>query len=804
MPGIRRPLTRLVILLSALALLVPAAPASAGTPGDYPEFPYPATDYNEPQRGQFHFTSRGGWMNDVNAPLYYEGQYHLFYQHNPHGLAWDTMHWGHATSPDLVHWTQRPIALEPGVHPGDLFSGGGVVDTANTSGLGTAQNPPIVVFSGTDGVRVFYSTDGARTFQTYDGGRPVAVPQGTSRDPKVVWHAASKRWSMVVWSDGGSNGVDVYTSPDLLHWTKSSRFTADWLFECPDLFPLPVDGDASRTKWVLNDAGGEYVVGDFDGATFRTDQTSPQRMDHGPSAFDGTIYAGLTFQNTPGSRTVQMAWMPRSRGATWTGAATFPVTLGLKTFGDGVRLTRTPVAELSSLRYDSRTFGARTLTGPQAWDLLAAVDGDTFEVTAEFDAAASTASRFGFMTDTRADGSGGVEVGYDKSAGTLRGVPLAPVNGRVRLRMLVDRDQLELFAGDGRYSFTDTPPFDDTAATRGLRLFATGGNVRLVSLEVHRLASAWNTGEANLSTNLPGAWHRAGGSWTDVTGGKQGSSAGDAFYLNDSVRTDFTYEADVSIMDGRAAALTFRANADASQHYTVNVDADGYARLWRPGQVLASAPVAVARNRWYHLKVVAQGSRLRVYLDHSATPLIDVSDATYASGRLGLNVYAGTAAFQNARVDGAAVGGPAGPWTPLSGSWTTPGALRGAATGDGFYLGSQTGADFTYTADVRLLAGRAAALTFRASADGSAHYTANVDTDGYVKLWRPGADLAVVPTAILAGRTYRLTVVAAGPRIRVLLDGVQVIDLTDGAYASGRFGLNVFGATATFANLTVS
>ncbi|GIG68957.1 GH32 C-terminal domain-containing protein [Phytomonospora endophytica] len=804
MSGTRRALVRLVTLLAALALLVPAAPASAGTPGEYPEFPYPATGYDEPERGQFHFTSRGGWMNDVNAPLYHQGQYHLFYQHNPHGLAWDTMHWGHATSPDLVHWTQRPVALEPGVHPGDLWSGGGVVDTANTSGLGTAQNPPIVVFSGTNGVRVFYSTDGARTFQAYDGGRPVAVPQGTSRDPKVVWHAATQRWSMVVWSDAGGNGVDVYTSPDLLHWSKTSRFAAGWLFECPDLYPLPVDGDASRTRWVLNDASGEYVTGDFDGAVFRPDQATPQRMDHGPSAFDGTIYAGLTFQNTPGSRVVQMAWMPRSRGSSWTGAATFPVTLGLKTFADGVRLTRTPVAELSSLRYGSRSYGARTLTGPQAWDLLAGVEGDTFEVLADFDAAASTAARFGFRSDTRADGSGGVEVGYDKAAGALRGAPLAPVNGRVRMRLLVDRDQLEVFAGDGRYSYTDTPPFDRSPDTRGLRLFATGGDVRLVSLEVHRLASAWNTAESTLSTNLPGTWRPAGGAWRDVGGGKRGSAAGDAFYLNDTVRTDFAYEADVSIVDGRAAALTFRASADVSGHYTVNVDADGYVRLWRPGQVLATVPFAVARDRWYHLKVVAQGARLRVYLDHSPAPLIDLSDTAYAGGRLGVNVYAGTGDFQNARVDGSAVTGPAGPWTPLSGAWTAPGALRGAAVGDGFYLSSLRGGDFTYGGDLRLTAGRAAALTFRASPDGSGHYTANVDTAGYVKLWRPGADLAVVPAVIVAGRTYRLTVVASGPRIRVFLDGVALVDVTDGAYASGFFGLNVFDGTATFSGVTVS
>jgi fructan beta-fructosidase len=155
--------------------------------------------------------------------IYYRGTYHLFTQDNPHGLDGDTKRWGHATSPDLAHWTQKPIALEPGVHPGDLWSGNGVVDVNNVSGLRTGDDDPILVFSAPNGVIVHYSTDGAKTFQTYDGGRKVATPSGTSRDPKVFWHAPSNRWVMVVWSDGGGNGGNLYTSTDLLNWTFRSR-----------------------------------------------------------------------------------------------------------------------------------------------------------------------------------------------------------------------------------------------------------------------------------------------------------------------------------------------------------------------------------------------------------------------------------------------------------------------------------------------------------------------------------------------------------------------------------------------------
>ena len=240
--------------------------------------------------------------------------------------------WGHATSTDLVHWVQKPIALEPGVHPGDLWSGAGVVDVNNTSGLRTGSDQPLVVFSGTNGVIIHYSTDGGRTFQTYDKGRKVVIPSGESRDPKVFWHAASSRWVMAVWSAGGGNGVNLYTSPNLLDWTYRSRYTASWFFECPDFFPLAVDGDPAKTKWVMTDASGEYVIGAFNGTTFTPDWTVPQRMDMGRNAFNGSFYAGLVFDALPDGRIVQMAWMPGNAGSTWTGNASFPAELKLKTF----------------------------------------------------------------------------------------------------------------------------------------------------------------------------------------------------------------------------------------------------------------------------------------------------------------------------------------------------------------------------------------------------------------------------------------------------------------------------------------
>lgn len=497
-------LTLALVPIVALGLTTSARPAAAGAPADYPEYPYAATDYTEPSRGQFHFSPQNGFMNDINAPLYYRGTYHLFFQHNPHGLVWDTMHWGHATSPDLVHWTQQPVALEPGVHQATLWSGSGWVDVDNVTGLKTGADDPILLFTNTEGVSIAYSTDGARTFQMYDGGAKVVSDTSESRDPKVQWDPTGNRWVMVTYRAG--TGAVFYTSTNLLQWTLRGTYAASWFVECPDLYRLPVDGNGPQ-KWVLQDASGEYVVGTLNAAgVFVADSPNPERMEWGRSdaAFaPSTWYAPQTFNQLPGGRVVQMAWQPSNAGVTWTGNASFPVELGLRTYPDGVRLTRTPVSEISTIRGPTRTWGTSTISTSPGGDLLAGIVGDTYEVSATFDLTGATASEFGFRVHVRGDGSSDRTVAYRTATQTLYGMPLAPESQRISMRLLVDRGQLEVFGNGGRAGVSDNVAFDPSPTSRGVSLYASGGSVRLVSLSFTPLASAWTP--APQGTALHGA-----------------------------------------------------------------------------------------------------------------------------------------------------------------------------------------------------------------------------------------------------------------------------------------------------------
>jgi len=453
---------------------LPAGSEALGRLTQAAEVPGAADLYREKGRPQFHFTSRRGWLNDPNGLVWLDGQYHLFYQHNPYGWDWGNMHWGHAVSPDLVHWTELPIALYPRQYGDWCFSGSAVIDRGNTSGFGAGGVAPMVAaFTSTGrGECIVFSLDRGRTWAEY-AGNPVVRHEG--RDPRLFWHGPTGRWVMAVYDEeNGRRSIIFHTSPDLKTWTAEGK--ADGFFECPDLFELPVEGEPGRTLWVLSAADGEYVLGQFDGRRFRP-ETGKLR-----NRF-GDYYAAQTFSDTPDGRRVQIGW---GRDVAFPGMPfnqqmTLPCELALRPTPEGPRLFARPVAELEKLRVKSQTW--RDL-GPGAGDPLAGLAGELFDVRVEAEVGGS--GRFSLAVP-------GGSVVYDAAEKTLAcgkyKAPLAPTAGVVRVRVLIDRGSVEAFGGDGavaisaaRGASSEGPP---------VSFGSTGAGLWVRSLDIDVLESAW-------------------------------------------------------------------------------------------------------------------------------------------------------------------------------------------------------------------------------------------------------------------------------------------------------------------------
>lgn len=433
--------------------------------------------YREKCRPQFHFTSRRGWNNDSNGLVFYGGEYHLYYQHNPYGVQWGNMHWGHAVSTDLVHWQELPIALYPRQFGDWCFSGSAVVDVNNTGGFKTGPEDVIVAaYTSTGrGECIAYSNDRGRTFVDY-AGNPVVKHQG--RDPKVIWYGPGRHWVMAVYHEiDGKQTIAFHTSNDLRHWRYESRI--EGFYECPEIFELAVDANALHRKWVLYAGDGSYRIGAFDGHAFTPESDKIQ------FSFGNCFYASQTYNNLPAAdgRRIQIAWgrvdMP---GMPFNQMMLFPVELTLRTTSDGVRLCALPVREIQRLY--QQDWDWKDTTMPSGRTVLSGVQGKLFHVKASFRTDGVT--RFGLLAR-------GTEVVYDTSQQQLscqkKTAALPPRNGTVQVELLVDRTSIEIFGNDGQiYMPIGVLPKDSGPS---LEVLAEGGPVRIDSLEVHRLGSIW-------------------------------------------------------------------------------------------------------------------------------------------------------------------------------------------------------------------------------------------------------------------------------------------------------------------------
>jgi sucrose-6-phosphate hydrolase SacC (GH32 family) len=435
--------------------------------------------YDEPSRGQFHFSSRRGWNNDPNGLVFCNGEYHLFYQHNPYGWNWGNMHWGHATSRDLVHWTEWGDVLAPDAL-GPMFSGSAVVDWKNTSGLGTDDKPPLVLIytaAGNPTVQCLASSTDGRSFTKFSGNPVVRQITGGNRDPKVFWHRPTRKWVMTLYVETNKvHTIHFLTSPNLKEWTTTSR--ADGFFECPDFFELPVDGNAATKKWVLTAANSEYQIGTFDGQTFKPNTL--RIKGHRGRGF----YAAQTFSDVPekDGRRIQIGWFQTpTPGMSFNQSMTIPLELNLRSTAEGLRMTWTPVKELEVLRKQSYRLDGINVSNVNP---LVHIQSDLFEVRGEFEPEAGCEVIFNIRGATIAYDSGKQEIAVN---GHRTHAPL--LNGRQSVVIYCDRMGLEVFASDGLIYVP--MPFIPKTADRGLSLQCKGGAVKFTTLRVHELKSAW-------------------------------------------------------------------------------------------------------------------------------------------------------------------------------------------------------------------------------------------------------------------------------------------------------------------------
>lgn len=453
--------------------------------------------FNEKFRPQFHFTPEKNWMNDPNGLVYYDGEYHLFYQHNPNGNEWGYMHWGHAVSKDLFHWENLPIAIFPDDDSKDkefctAYSGSAIVDNNNILRKQIGDVKTLVAFytSQKCGQRIAYSTDKGRTWQKWEKNPVIPFDEkDDARDPKVFWHEESKMWVMVLYrkqnNDDKSKGVSFYTSDNLVDWHWRSHING--YYECPDLVKLQVENRPEEYKWVLFDGDGSYMIGQFNGKEF-TSESARIKSDLGAN-----YYATQTWSNIPDDdgRTIQIAWMKGGEfpGMPFNGQLSVPCEISLEKFSFGYKLVRQPVKEIEDLYVKDHHWENKILIPGINENKTKSVKGDCLHVKGVFDA--KTSDNFGFIIrhDKKVPGT---EISYNVKRGTLSllntTVPVPLIDNKISLELVIDRASVEIFVNGGQTVISNcfTP-----AEGLDIVLFTIGGELGVETLDAYELKSIY-------------------------------------------------------------------------------------------------------------------------------------------------------------------------------------------------------------------------------------------------------------------------------------------------------------------------
>jgi fructan beta-fructosidase len=445
--------------------------------------------YNEKYRPGFHFTAKRGWLNDPNGLVHYENEYIMFYQYNPVGCTWGNMHWGHAVSSDLVHWTERKIALYPDFS-GTMFSGSAIVDTRNVTGLKENENDAILLFytaagstSETSKGQPFtqclaYSTDKGVTFKKYE--RNPLVPQivAGNRDPKVIYYEPNDSYIMSLYLD--NNKFVILSSKNLFDWTQIQEITMPNETECPDFYPLPVDGDEQSIKWVLIGASDKYFIGSFDGYTFKP-ETDLKRLNYGNSGYAAQSWSNISKEDGRRIRTAHSSITIPSMP--FGSVMNFPCEMQLKTFQDEISLCTYPVKEIEGLYQNiKRIENVELASGATYKERLT---GRLYDISLKL--SPKSAASFSFSVF-------GLTIEYNSSKHELKCLDsLAPTelyDDCIDLRILVDTIVTEIYINGGKAYMCMSHIQDYNI--NNIELKAIDNNVEVKELKVAELHNIWN------------------------------------------------------------------------------------------------------------------------------------------------------------------------------------------------------------------------------------------------------------------------------------------------------------------------
>ena len=467
----------------------------------------------------YHQSPEYGWMNDPNGMFYENGRWHLFYQWNPYGSKWQNMTWGHATSTDLINWEHHGAAIVPdGL--GSIFSGSCVIDRNNTAGFGRDAVIALYTSAGASQIQsLAYSNDNGMTFTPYKGN-PILTLESEARDPNMFWNDRTKEWNLIL-----AHALDfemlIFTSPDLKKWTLQSAFgkglgSQDGVWECPDLFELPVDG-TDRKKWVIianinpgGPFGGsatQYFIGDFDGKTFTPDKDASGKVPTKWMDFGKDHYATVSWSDAPANRRAVIGWMSNWQYAAdvptqqYRSANTLPRDVELFTGDDGqVYLASVPSPEMANLRNAVVASASKKGLGkkPASFNLPAAKNG-ACEIVADIDAKSASevtltlGNKIGnkvdivynvkehtISVDRRESGI----VNFSENFPCVTVAPTFENNGKLNLRIFLDSSSVELFANNGKSVQTNLVFPEEPYTTLSLRAV---GNARLDNLKIYSI-----------------------------------------------------------------------------------------------------------------------------------------------------------------------------------------------------------------------------------------------------------------------------------------------------------------------------